>query len=108
MTQAAGEPDWSLPHGVRKGTATETAGSLVQAIGAGLAVVAYLPVGSTGQVNKTKAPPLLLLLDTRTGKDTSLKNTSLVLGARRRSFHCRPLPSLGLLLPCTPCQAVFH
>ena len=68
--------------------ASQTPGALIQEIGAKLLVASFLPVDkTTGLVNKTLAPPLLLLLDTRTDQDAkSAQNTSLILDSSVKSW----------------------
>lgn len=88
LTQAVGEPDWKVPAGVSRNVASKTSGALIQEIGANLLVASFLPVNkTTGLVNQTLAPPLLLLLDTRTDVDAhSAQNTSLILDSSVQSW----------------------
>lgn len=73
-TPAAGL--WALPTGVTRG-GTRT--PLIRELGEGL-VVGYLEsLGPGGVINASKAPPLLLLIDSRT-ENGPRKNASLVLG----------------------------
>ena len=66
LTQASNaSAPWPVPAAVARG-AVGGAGSLITALSSELLVASFLPVGVGGQVNTSKAPPLLLLLDTRT------------------------------------------
>lgn len=89
LTQASNtSTPWPVPVDVARGS-VGGAGSLITSLSSDVLVASFLPVGMDGQVNTSKAPPLLLLLDART--EGAARNVTVTLAQNVVGWSARSL-----------------